>query len=67
MKYIRFFSVVAVLLFIIPFLGVPQAFKDFLILTISSVIGFFIWIRIQALKHRKEMIEAAQKEKEHTT
>jgi hypothetical protein len=63
MKYIRFFWIIASILFIVPFLGVPQSFKDVITIGVALVIGFFAWIRTQTLRHKKELLELQAREK----
>jgi hypothetical protein len=58
MKYVRFFWTISIILFVVPFLGIPQGVKDFIIIIISFVIGFFAWVRAQAIRHKREIIEA---------
>ncbi len=53
MKYIRIFWIIGIILFIIPFLGVPQSFKDFLIICIALIIGFLAWIRQNIIKQKR--------------
>jgi hypothetical protein len=53
MKYIKIFWIIAIILFIIPFLGIPQSFKDFLIICIAIVIGFLAWIRQNIIKQKR--------------
>ena len=65
MKYVRFLWILAIALFIVPFLGFPQSFKDFLTFLIAFLIGSLAWFRSQKMKHRKMMIESMQKPDEN--
>lgn len=62
MKYVRFLWILAIALFIVPFLGFPQSFKDFLTILVAFFIGCLAWFRSQKMKHRKMMIESMQKQ-----
>lgn len=62
MKYIRFFGIIAVILFITPFLGIPQSVKDFMSIIIACLLGVFAWARVQAIRHKKELIGNHKKE-----
>ncbi len=62
MKYIRFFWTIAFILFIIPFLGFPQSFKDIITILIAIILAFFAWIRTQTIRHKKELIQLQNKE-----
>lgn len=53
MRYIRIFWIIAVVLFVIPFLGVPQSFKDFLIMGIAFILGFLAWMRQNTIKRKR--------------
>jgi NADH:ubiquinone oxidoreductase subunit K len=61
MNYIKIFWIIAVVLFIIPFLGLPQSFKDFIIILIAIAIGFLAWMRQRIIFYKrskyKEIIE----------
>lgn len=71
MKYIRFLWVIAIILFIIPFLGFPQSFKDALIFICAFLIGGLAWFRNAKLKQkvllRKKMIEEEQSSIDETS
>lgn len=62
MKYIRFLWLIAFVLFILPFLGFPQAFKDFLTIACAISIGFLAWFRSEKIKHRKKMLQSLQEQ-----
>ncbi len=55
MKYIRFFGIIAVILFITPFLGIPQSVKDFISIIIACLLGVFAWARVQSIRHKREI------------
>ncbi len=65
MKYIRFFWIIAVVLFIIPFLGIPQSFKDFLIIIIAFVLGFFAWMRHNIIKQKRQFLQKNIQQPDH--
>lgn len=67
MRYIRIFWIIAISLFIIPFLGIPQAFKDFLIIVIAFILGFLAWVRQNIIKHKRQALHRHTQEDSHTT
>jgi uncharacterized membrane protein len=67
MRYIRIFWILAVVLFIIPFLGIPQSFKDFLIMAIAFILGFLAWVRQNTIKRKRlALAQSAEVESEVT-
>lgn len=42
-------------------MGVPQGFKDILTICIACIIGFFAWVRLQSIRHKREILEAQQR------
>ena len=57
MKYIKLFWIIAIVLFIIPFLGIPQSVKDFFIIVIACVIGFLAWMRQNIILYKRKKLQ----------
>lgn len=57
MKYIKLFWIIAIILFIIPFLGIPQSVKDFFIILIAFIIGFLAWMRQNIILYKRKKLQ----------
>ncbi len=66
MKYIKLFWIIAIVLFIIPFLGIPQAVKDFFIIIIACIIGFLAWMRQNIILYKRKKLQEMETPSEAT-